>query len=294
MTDVQADLGDFQSLAKYNNGFRYMLVAVDVLSRRVFARPVKSKKTEDMIEAFENIFQDMPFLPSKIFTDRGLEFESGRNAEEQKGNENNKRTMLAYFNEKGIDKQRTRGVDNKAAVAERKIQEIKQKLYKYFSEKNTTEWVSVLPKIINSINNSVCRVTGMKPNDINPKNAGEVWDRLYKEYLERARTPKYKVDDNLRISLAKPIFEKGYLPTFSDEIFRISTASKANPNYYTLVDYNKEPVLGRFYNEELVKTIEDEATTYRIEQIYKTRIKNGIKEIQVKFIGYPEKYWIKQ
>ena len=165
MTDVQADLGDFQSLASTNNGYRYMLVAVDVLSRRVFAAPVKSKKTVDMIEAFDKIFKDMPYLPSKIFTDRGLEFESGRK-EYDEGVKSKKPSMLVYFADKHIEKQRTRGGDKKAAVAERKIQEIKQKLYKYFSEKNTTDWVSVLPSIVSSINNSVCRVTGMRPNDI--------------------------------------------------------------------------------------------------------------------------------
>ncbi|HEX4852021.1 MAG TPA: transposase family protein, partial [Puia sp.] len=144
MTDVQADLGDFQSLASTNNGYRYMLVAVDVLSRRVFAAPVKSKKTEDMKEAFDKVFKDMPYLPSRIFTDRGLEFESGRK-EYDEAVKSKKPSMLEYFRENHIDKQRTRGGDKKAAVAERKIQEIKLKLYKYFNEKNTTDWVSVLP-----------------------------------------------------------------------------------------------------------------------------------------------------
>ncbi|KAL3090511.1 hypothetical protein niasHT_027002 [Heterodera trifolii] len=43
MTDVQADLADFQALSRKNSGYRYLLLAVDVLSRRMFGSPVKSK-----------------------------------------------------------------------------------------------------------------------------------------------------------------------------------------------------------------------------------------------------------
>lgn len=55
MTNLQVDLAgifdlfskivnlDFQKLAKYNDGYRYCLLGVDVLSRRVFGTPIKSK-----------------------------------------------------------------------------------------------------------------------------------------------------------------------------------------------------------------------------------------------------------
>ena len=44
MTDVQCDLADFQKLSRQNNGKKYALVAIDVLSKRVFAEPVRTKK----------------------------------------------------------------------------------------------------------------------------------------------------------------------------------------------------------------------------------------------------------
>lgn len=63
---------DFQSLSSKNEGFRYMLVAVDVLSRRVFGTPVKSKNSMDMKNAFDVIFKQMPMEPQRIFTDQGM------------------------------------------------------------------------------------------------------------------------------------------------------------------------------------------------------------------------------
>jgi hypothetical protein len=111
MTNLQVDLGDFQSLAKENYGFRFMLVAVDVFSRMVFAVPLKTKTAKDIIPAFEEIFNQMPHLPSEIFNDMGLEFVS--------------KEMKKYFENKGIEKFTSSTGDTKAAVAERFIRTIK-------------------------------------------------------------------------------------------------------------------------------------------------------------------------
>nr|CAD2208649.1 unnamed protein product [Meloidogyne enterolobii] len=53
MTDVQVDLADFQSLSRHNKGNRYLLLGIDVLSKRFFGVSVKSKKVDDMLEAFK-------------------------------------------------------------------------------------------------------------------------------------------------------------------------------------------------------------------------------------------------
>src|ERR1700704_4679748 len=202
LTDLQVDLGDFQSLARKNGGFRYLLVGVDVLSRRLFTAPVKSKTGTEMKNAFENLFSTMPYLPQQIFSDRGLEFES--------------KEMLDYYKEKGIAKFKARASEIKAGVAERMIKTIKQRLYRYFSEKNTTNWVSIIPKITAAINHSICRITGKRPIDINPENAATIWDSVYGDYVRGVgklikSTQKFSPGDNVRISRAKPIFEKGYL-----------------------------------------------------------------------------------
>ena len=68
----------------------------------------------------------MPHLPSRIFSDRGLEFEA--------------KDMRQYFEDKFIMKHKSTNSDVKAALAERGIRTIKQRLYRYFSEKNTVNW----------------------------------------------------------------------------------------------------------------------------------------------------------
>lgn len=113
LTDLQCDLADFQKLAEHNRGFRYLLVAVDVLSRRVFVEPARSKSSKDMKHAFDKLFRQLPHLPWTVFTDnvrsdggvsltaliQGVEFES--------------REMRAYFKEKGVQKYASRSDDVK-------------------------------------------------------------------------------------------------------------------------------------------------------------------------------------
>lgn len=104
-TNLQADLADFQDLAKENNGYRYCLLGVDILSRRFFAVPVKSKKSDDMCAAFDQLLTQMPKKPQIIFTDGGMEFCS--------------RQMNAWYRSKLIQKHAGMSPQIKASVAER-------------------------------------------------------------------------------------------------------------------------------------------------------------------------------
>ncbi|KAL3081112.1 hypothetical protein niasHS_011937 [Heterodera schachtii] len=116
MTDVQADLADFQALSRKNSGYRYLLLAVDVLSRRMFGAPVKSKRPVDMKRAFEELFEQMPRVPDTMYTDRGLEFVA--------------KPLKEFYAEKGIQKFETSS-KKKAAVAERAIRTLKTRLYNF-------------------------------------------------------------------------------------------------------------------------------------------------------------------
>lgn len=109
------------------------------------------------------------------------------------------------------------------------------------------------------------------------------------------KNTKFKKDDAVRISEPKHVFSKGYFPSRSDHIYKIAETHGMDPEFYELKDFSGKMVKGRFYRPELVKTIQDEDTTYRIEKIIRSRKrKDGVKEYLVKFIGYTEFYWIKE
>jgi hypothetical protein len=134
-TDWQADLAIFDRLAAENDGYKYLLVCIDVLSRKMFVAPVRSKQSEHMIEAFEKIFnQTGGIICSKLYTDRGLEFQANK--------------MKQYFKSKDIDKRVVFSPNIHAAMAERANRTIKDRLYRYFSEHNTVRWIEPVQKIV--------------------------------------------------------------------------------------------------------------------------------------------------
>ena len=50
--------------------------------------------------------------------------------------------------------------------------------------------------------------------------------------------PKFKVGDNVRISQKKSMFEKGYSPRWTEEIFKIYEVQMTRPVTYKLEDLN--------------------------------------------------------
>jgi hypothetical protein len=280
-SDWQCDLCIMDSIKKENDNFAYLLVCIDVLSRKIYTAPTKTKKSEDMIEAFEYIFNKAKVKPNKLYSDSGVEFTAKK--------------MINYFKEKDILKFSMYSPNLHAAVVERANRTIKEKLYRYFSEKNSTRWIEVINRIVDNINKSVNRTIGVKPNSVTYENAQDLYERVFKaDEDEKDIKPTFKLNDIVRISKAKSTFDKGYYPNFTDELFKISKVNNTNPPSYRIDDLENNHLKGIFYEQELVLTTKD--TTYRIAEKLKTRTRKGIKEIFVRWVGYSDDHnsWIKE
>ena len=62
---------------------------------------------------------------------------------------------------------------------------------------------------------------------------------------------KFKVGDKVRASKFKALFEKGYTPNWSTEVFEIVSVQRTYPVTYILRDSAGEPISGGFYKYEL-------------------------------------------
>ena len=85
-----------------------------------------------------------------------------------------------------------------------------------------------------------------------------VTSNSYAEYNEDSnkKDPKFKVGDHVRISKYKNIFDKGYNPNWSEEVFVVSKIKKTIPWTCVTSELNGEEITGRFYEEELQKQIQ--------------------------------------
>ena len=71
----------------------------------------------------------------------------------------------------------------------------------------------------------------------------------------------------IKFSTYKHLFEKGYTPSWTTEIFTIRKRQPSYPATYHLKDYTNNPIDGGFYEFELQKT--NYPKSYLVEKILK-------------------------
>ena len=74
-----ADLADMQLISKFNKVLRILLCVVDIFSKYAWVVPLKDKKGENIVSAFQSILKNSMELhsnrkPNKIWVDKGSEF----------------------------------------------------------------------------------------------------------------------------------------------------------------------------------------------------------------------------
>ena len=102
--------------------------------------------------------------------------------------------------------------------------------------------------------------------------------------------PKFKVGDKVRISKYKrKVFDKGYTPNWSEEVFTVNKIQYTNPITYKLKDLNNEKTKGSFYESELLEAKQD---VFRINKIIRRDYKK--KQALVNWKGYSDDFnsWI--
>ena len=160
-------------------------------------------------------------------------------------------------------------------------------MWKYFYSKGTYNWVDVLDELTENYNNTKRSSILMKPKDVNKTNENLVWVTLYGSPLGKLPLPQFRVGDTVRVSRYKSIFGKGYEANFTEEIFKVKRVLRGDPNVYELEDHEGEPIIGKFYEEEL-SAVNKKDNMYRIEKVL--RKKNGM--ALVKWLGYDSRSWI--
>ena len=263
--------------SRFNTGYKYLLTCVDIFSKYVWVVPLKTKQGQELVKAFQTILSSGR-EPNKLQTDQGTEFLN--------------RVLQKFLRENNIDFF-TVNSGLKASVVERFNRTFKNKMYKYFTAKNTLTYIDVLPKLVKSYNNTYHRSIKMKPSQGTKSNEAKVWDTVYGNDVDKRVRYKFQVGDRVRISKLKRMFEKSYLPSFTEEMFTIYKRFARQVPVYKLKDDAGEILDGTFYEAELQKVIKGD-DVYRVEKVLRKRKRKGVVEYFVKWKGYPDKFnsWV--
>ncbi|XP_065223788.1 uncharacterized protein LOC135847968 [Planococcus citri] len=280
----QADLVDLQSLSKHNDGMKYLLTVIDIFSKKAYVEPLKTKKAQDIVDAFERIIKHEKSRPRNLQTDKGSEFIA--------------EDVQTFFKKNNINHFTTQNPDVKAAVVERFNRTLKTRMWRYLHYTNAYRYIDVLNDLVDAYNSSYHRTIHMAPSNVNPGNILTVYHNTYGNLslTNRAlyKKPKFKVGDYVRLVKGKGTFEKGYETNFTEEVFKVKKVIGHPLPTYEIEDLSSEHVDGKFYEVELQKVVFNPDAEFKIDKILRTKGKGTSKQVFVKWRGYPDSFnsWI--
>ena len=204
-----------------NDDFQYLLVIVDVFSRRLTLVPLYDKSSKEASAATELVFMTSGRIPKSITTDSGREFKG-----------NHFRDLCQKY---GIKHFFTIPNVTHATIAERVIKTLRIKIGKYMLHNNTTRYIDVLESIVEGYNNSIHSTIELTPNEAGSSIANRqiALFNLRKNLNQSPRSPGKKKwkratvnpGDLLRIPIL-PLrrFRKSHEPSFSQEVFPVDVS----------------------------------------------------------------------
>lgn len=207
---VQMDLIDMTKFSQKNKGFSWIFLIVDVFTRKVIAYPMKKKDIENIEDVLMEYFDE--HHPDVVTSDNESAFKS--------------RIVQKLMLENEVHHSMVDVGDHKAlGVIDRAVQTIKNSIYKYMKDANTTKYVDELPRIVEAYNDTPNEgIIGLTPNEASEKkNVVELQIVNHKKDLvNRKNRGTFEVGDTVRIRNRKTTFARSYDETYSDEVYTIS------------------------------------------------------------------------
>lgn len=286
---IQADLIDIKDLARHNDGAKYLLLFIDLFSRRVWIEPMRDKTAGSTRTAIASWLDSLGNRKCEILaSDKGLEF-----------NNRPVRDLLHQYN----IRQQFKSGTSKASYAERANKSLQTLIYKYLTHHQTFRYIDKLDSIVASYNHRPHRsLSNISPHEADkPRNERWIRGILQRTHTERRnkakKRPKFRVGDTVRIKiLAKKISgdSRAYVPQFKGEYFTVEEV-KTNmmvPMYKIRSMDTDEVITDSFYAEELQKVSGD---IYQVERVLRRRGQGRNREYLVKwmFFGPQHNSWVR-
>ena len=274
---VQGDLIDIadNDVIRANDGVRYLLVLIDVFSRKIWVYPLRSKRAPAVTEALRRWEDDIDDLPAAFASDHGMEFM----AEEVK----------AWFRSHNVVPQAALGT-SKACYAERVNKTLQILIYKYLTDQETLRYIDYLPELVRTYNDRPHRSLAYEfsPNQAdlpeNEETVAGIHDARYRRVTPKR--PRFKVGDKVRVKTqAKSNISpdrRAYAEQFRGEYFTIEEV-KTNlpiPMYILRSDDRGDVLQGSFYAEEIQRV---RPVRYKIDTILARRRVRGRNMLKVKW-----------
>ena len=117
--------------------------------------------------------------------------------------------------------------------------------------------------------------------------------KLYgKSWLKLIKELKFKLGDQVRVSKSRRPFKKGYLPSWTQEMFTVIKIIPRVPPVYRLRDYSDDETEGVFIYAEELQKVHKSDDIYKIEKKLAEKKENG--KVFVRWLEHDKRFdsWI--
>ena len=228
------DLIDRSSLAKYNKNYKFIFTIIDNHTKFAWAIPLKDKSGKSTTTAFKKLIETSKRKPEKVWSDRGKEFYN--------------KTFLDFLKQNEIQIYSTHS-DLKAVFVERFIRTLLDLIKEPIYIEGKACWLNHINSALDKYNNRVHTTTRMTPFEASNKPIDPP------TFVNKPKQPKFQVGDYVRVPDKRNIYSKGYTTNWNRELFKIQKINPTNPITYTLEDENNEQIAGKYYEQELLRSV---------------------------------------
>ena len=251
----QLDIFDLSRYKNQNEGVRYLLVAVDVFSRKAFVEPMHAKDGVTCAGALEDMINRTGVKPRTILSD-------------------NESAFLTEPFQTVLDKheialrQNVVGDHHALGIIDNFARRIKTILNTYFLTNNSTQWLKIIQTIIKRYNQSVhLALDGLSPNQAALKeNHQQIRDLNFQKNKDNKKESDLEAGLKVRKSIVptdKSRF-KGTDPRYSAKVFTVTATKGGN------VELNDGSTMKRWQ----VLKVPDDAENFETDVITATKKEN--------------------
>ena len=281
---AQADLADFSKTP--SNGYNYVLVYIDVYTRKILASLLRNKSAQETRQGFQKILGELHDHPDVLQTDGGTEFVGNKE----------------FFKSEKIYWKIMYG-KNKASFAEMAVGLLKRRIFTTIRYQRSKEWSRVVEQTVENYNNTKSSYTGVAPALIVDRPSGIIIDKNIglhllpnpeeqlenqANYLKQNAKTKLVVGDFVYVDEKEEPFDKSYhrRRLVIEEV--VEVLAGLTPPMFRLRDLNKKLDPRLYYSYELRKTRKNpDEKEFEIDEVLEEKMVRGQKYYYVSWLGYP-------
>ena len=268
-----------KDIVQVNDGYSFILGAIDIFSRFVFVTPLTSKKAAVVLQGFKDILSTTSRSPHIVRSDDGGEFQN--------------RLFTSFLKDRGIQLIHNE-MKTKANYIERFWRTLRVRIHRYMHENNTNRFIDKLPMFIKSYNNTFHGTIKTRPSDITFENELKFY-KAQKErgdrYLDKKIKYKFSIGDKVRISHLKRPFKRSFDQQFTPEIFTVAKRYKRQGlPIYQVKDCSDSIIKGKLYQDELTLVNMPDDVSWPIDQVFRNKKRKigGVLHYLVRWRNYPD------